>query len=51
MSHPLKFRIPILPVCAAVALLAATSAASAQATGNSPARNTAMPAMDSAAKV
>ena len=33
MSHPLNFRVPILPVCVAVALLVATSAASAQASG------------------
>ena len=38
MSHhlPLNPRVPFLPVCVGIALLAAASSASAQATGNAP---------------
>ncbi|HZW76643.1 MAG TPA: DUF4142 domain-containing protein, partial [Caldimonas sp.] len=50
MSHSPNSRVPILPVCLGVALLVATSAASAQATGNAPNSNTTS-SMQSAAKV
>jgi putative membrane protein len=50
MPHSPSSRVPILPVCLGVALLVATSAASAQATGTAPTSSTTS-SMQSAAKM
>jgi len=49
MSHRVNSRVPILPICLGIAAFVATSAASAQATGNAPTSTTS--SMQSAAKL
>ena len=53
MSHHLHLnsRVPIVPVCVGIALLVATSAASAQATNNPPMGSSTTSSMQSAAKL